>query len=110
MLESSSTSRRLVEIDQAKSMQDVDDVGSVFGSTRMIFDTRIPTLLPMKIMIPEFKRKIQVARRIASKDKSPDVDRKTDCIHDLRLRQDQFAPYRVGQRQSQEVRSDFMKN
>ena len=30
----------LAEIDQAKSMQDLDDVGSVLGSTRVIFEMR----------------------------------------------------------------------
>ena len=33
-LGTSSTSHKLAEIDQAKPVQDLDDVGSVFGSTR----------------------------------------------------------------------------
>ena len=41
-LDSSSTSHRLAEIDQAKSLQDLVNVGSLFGSTRMSFETAFP--------------------------------------------------------------------
>ena len=53
----------LLESNQANSMQDVDDTGSAFGTTRMNFETldsKIATGL-MKIITSEFERKIQVA-------------------------------------------------
>ena len=59
-------SDRLAEIDEATSVQDLDDVGSVFGSPRMSFETLdspIPKGL-MQIMNPEFKRKVQVSEEL----------------------------------------------
>ena len=53
----------LADIGQAKSMQDMD-VGSLFGSTRMSFETLDSQIARgfMKIMNPDFKRKVQVVQ------------------------------------------------
>ena len=52
----------LSEIDQASSMQDMDDAGSVFGCTQMQIETRDSQIAKglMKIMNSDFKRKVQV--------------------------------------------------
>ena len=43
-------------------MQDLDDVGSVLGSTRMSFETLDSQIAEgLKIMSPERTRKVQVA-------------------------------------------------
>ena len=66
-----------------------DGVGSVFSSTRMSRNHGIPNIAKgdVKIMNPEF-RKVQVAEQLQEMRISG-VDRKTGCIHDLRLLQDQ---------------------
>ena len=59
----------LAKMDQTTSMQDLDDVGSVFGSTRMIFKTldfQIAKGL-MKIINPESRRKVRAAEEFHEK-------------------------------------------
>ena len=59
----------LAESDQAKSTQDLDGVGSVFGSTTVSFETQDSQIANslMKIMNPEFQRKVQVAEELQEK-------------------------------------------
>ena len=61
----------LADIDQTTSMQDLDAVGSVFGSTWMIFETRDSRIAkgPMEIMNPAFNRKDHVAEDLQEKEK-----------------------------------------
>ena len=80
----------LAEIDQAKSIQYLDDVGSAFGSIRLSFeylDSKIAKCY-MKKCESSIQQKSVGGRRIAKEEKSRKVDRKTDRFHDLRLLQD----------------------
>ena len=88
----------LAEIDKAKSMQDLDDVGSEIGSTRMRFENMDSQITKgfMKIMNPEFTGEINsgfqrmartffcntpdVDREATRQDAFPDVYRMKDCI------------------------------
>ena len=75
----------LAEIDQAKSMQDLDDVGSVFGSTRMRSETlRFQSGNGlMKIINLDLNKKSAGGRRIFRNKETPGVERKTDRFYDL---------------------------
>ena len=71
----------------------------------------------MQIIKPESKRKVLLAEESLKTEKSPEVDKKTGCIHHLLLllllqnpqcareshEHERLAQYRVGKRQSQEV-------
>ena len=64
-----------------KSSQELDDVGSVFGSNCMSFETLDSQNVEglVQLVNPKWT---------TSKDESPEVDRKTDRIHDLLILQD----------------------
>ena len=74
----------MADIDQATSVQDVENVGAVFGDYQMSFETFDSPIAMglMKIMNPEFKKN-PLAGQI-----QPDVDRKTDLFHNIRFLQD----------------------
>ena len=86
------------EFDQATSMQDLGDVGSVFGSTGMSFealDSQIAKGL-MKIMNPEFKRKFrwpknykrrQIAFMILDYSEINDMQGKATNVKDLFMKE-----------------------
>ena len=79
----------LAEIDQATPVHDLDDVGSVFGSTRMSFEHQYSKFAKGPHEGHEFNRKFLEAVEFCKSTKSPDVDRETDRLHNLRLVQDQ---------------------
>ena len=109
---------KLVEIDQAKSMQGLDDVGSVFDCTRMSVDTLDSPIANglVKVMNPEFKRRVQVAEELQGRQHFPMMTGRRIVfmiyaffkINDVQGRvteHERLAQDRIGQRQSQEVRS-----
>ena len=79
----------LAEIDQATPVHDLDDVGSVFGSTRMSFEHQYSKFAKGPHEGHEFNRKFLEAVEFCKSTKSPEVDRETDRLHSLRLVQDQ---------------------
>ena len=108
----------LAEFDQAKSMQDLYDVGFVFGSTRMSFDTLQSQIANglMKIMNLECKRKVQVAQELQEKKNLPMLTGRQFAfminvhfkINDVQMRimsMNDLLNIKFFQRQSQEFRS-----
>ena len=72
----------LAHIDKAKSMQELDKVGSVFGSDQMTFEAQGFTNCerPSEHHEPRVQETNSVGRRGARKQEYPDVARKTDPV------------------------------
>ena len=72
----------LAKIEQVKSMQHLDDVGSVFDRDKMSFvNLGFPKKGLVKIKTARVQEKNEVAKNTRTQE-SPDVDRKTDHLHD----------------------------